>query len=291
MSFSSDVKEELSKISNLPNKDEVKTELIGYLITSNIEMQKNIIKYSTENQYNINRFGKLLSNLGYVDYKIEIQRKVYSITVKQLDLAEINFNNKGIYLNNLEFINKKEKLEKAIVRGCFMGSGSINNPKNKYHIEILFKEEQNAKLILEILEEYSIEFKILENSNTLYSKDGEEISKFLAFIGANTSVLKFEDIRVYREMRNNVNRLVNCETANINKIATAAAKQINAINKIKQKGKFDALPENLKEIAEIREKNPEMSLVELGKLLKNPIGKSGVNHRLKTIEKIAEEIK
>lgn len=290
MSFSSDVKEELSKISNLPNKDEVKAELIGYLLTSNIDIQKNTLKYSTENQYNINRFGKLLSNLGYIDYKIEIQGKVYSITVKQLEMNEINYKENNIYLTSLEWILKKENLEKALTRGCFMGSGSINNPKNKYHIEILFKLEENARFILEILKKYNIEFKILENNNTLYSKDGEEISEFLAFIGASSSVLKFEDIRVFREMRNNVNRLVNCETANINKIATTAAKQINAIEKIRKAGKFDSLPENLKEIAEIREQNPDMSLVELGKMLKTPIGKSGVNHRLKTIEKIAEEL-
>lgn len=289
MSFSSDVKEELSKISNLPNKDEVKAELIGYLLTSNIDIQKQTLRYSTESQYNINRFGKLLSNLGYIDYKIEIQGKVYSITVKQLEMDEINYKENNIYLATLDKIFNKENLEKALVRGCFMGSGSINNPKNKYHMEILFSLEKNAKFILEILNKYNIEFKILENNSTLYSKDGEEISKFLAFIGASSSVLKFEDIRVFREMRNNVNRLVNCETANINKIATTAAKQIAAINKIKKMGKFDSLPDNLKEIAEVREKNPDMSLLELGKLLQTPIGKSGVNHRLKAIEKIAEE--
>lgn len=289
MSFSSEVKEELSKISNLANKEEVKAELIGYLITANIMIEKNGIRYSTENQYNINRFGKLLSNLGYIDYKIEIQGKVYSITVKQLDLPDIENKNMNIHLKNMASIQDKENLEKALVRGCFMGSGSINNPRNKYHMEILFKTEENAKFILEILKKYEIEFKILENNN-IYSKDGEDISRFLALIGASSAVLKFEDIRVYREMKNNVNRLVNCETANINKIATTAAKQINAIEKIKKAGKFDGLPETLKEIAEIRIKNPEMSLVELGKLLKSPIGKSGVNHRLKTIEKISEEL-
>ena len=113
----------------------------------------------------------------------------------------------------------------------------------------------------------------------------------LALIGASSAVLRFEDIRVYRDMRNNVNRIVNCETANLNKIAITAAKQINAIKLIRKKGKFDSLSENLKEIANLREKNPEASLLELGKMLKNPIGKSGVNHRLKIIEKIAEELK
>lgn len=290
MSFSAEVKEELSKITNLANKDEVKAELLGYLLTSNISIENTQVKYSTENQYNINRFGKLLSNLGYINYKIEIQGKIFNITCDKIDLSEITYDN-DIYIYNIEWIYKKDQLEKSLVRGSFMGSGSINNPKNKYHLEILLKNVKNIEYILNILEKYNIHFKILENKNAIYTKDGEEISKFLALIGASSAVLRFEDIRVYRDMRNNVNRIVNCETANLNKIAITAAKQINAIKLIRKKGKFDSLSENLKEIANLREKNPEASLLELGKMLKNPIGKSGVNHRLKIIEKIAEELK
>ena len=135
------------------------------------------------------------------------------------------------------------------------------------------------------------QFKILEkeNSTSIYSKDGEEISKFLAFIGANNAVLKFEEIRVYRDMRNNVNRIVNCETANLSKTVTAALKQIDAINVIKASGKFNALSESLKEIAELRIKYPEASLTELGEKTNPKIGRSGVNHRLKAIMKLAEE--
>ena len=290
MSFSAEVKEELSKITNLANKDEVKAELLGYLLTSNISIENTQVKYSTENQYNINRFGKLLSNLGYINYKIEILGKIFNITCDKIDLSEITYDN-DIYIYNIEWIYKKDQLEKSLVRGSFMGSGSINNPKNKYHLEILLKNVKNIEYILNILEKYNIHFKILENKNAIYTKDGEEISKFLALIGASSAVLRFEDIRVYRDMRNNVNRIVNCETANLNKIAITAAKQINAIKLIRKKGKFDSLSENLKEIANLREKNPEASLLELGKMLKNPIGKSGVNHRLKIIEKIAEELK
>ena len=113
----------------------------------------------------------------------------------------------------------------------------------------------------------------------------------MAFIGANSAVLKFEDIRVYRDMRNNVNRLVNCETANLTKTVGAAVKQIEAIKRIKEEGKFTELTDNLKEIAELRIKYPESSLTELGKMTNPPIGKSGVNHRLKAIMKIAEELK
>ena len=123
----------------------------------------------------------------------------------------------------------------------------------------------------------------------LYLKDGEEISSFLALMGANKSVIKFEEIRVMKETRNNINRLVNCETANLNKIIDASIKQVNAIKKLKKEKKFESLPENLKELANLRIENPEASYQELGAMLKEPIGKSGVSHRLEKIIKIAEE--
>ena len=135
-----------------------------------------------------------------------------------------------------------------------------------------------------------IKFKELERKNgySLYIKEGEEISKFLAFIGANSSVLKFEEIRVIRDMKNNVNRKVNCETANLNKTINAAVKQIDAIKKIKARGNFENLSENLREIANLRLENPDASLVELGQMLKNPIGKSGVNHRLNQLIELSK---
>lgn len=287
MSFSTDVKEELSKITNLANKQCVKLEFIGYSKSINVSILNNMLRFSTESEYNINRFAKLLNNLNNNDYKIELQGKNYVITSKSKEI--LNF----IQQSNtaeIKMINDIE--EKAFVRGCFLGSGSINNPQNKYHIEMIFKEKEDAEFVLQLLKKYNISFKLLEkeNSVSIYAKDGEEISKFLAFIGANNAVLKFEDIRVYREMRNNVNRLVNCETANLSKTIGAAVKQIEAINKIKESGKSSMLSDNLKEIAELRVKNPEASLTELGNMLKTPIGKSGVNHRLKAIMKIAEEL-
>ena len=125
---------------------------------------------------------------------------------------------------------------------------------------------------------------------TIYLKDGEEISKTLALLGANKSVLKFEEIRVKREMNNKVNRLVNCETANMNKTMNASIEQIEIIRKLKQNGKFEKLEEPLKEIAELRLQNPSASLIELGKMLKTPIGKSGVNYRLKKVMEIGKKI-
>ena len=287
MSFSTDVKEELSKISNLANKQCVKLEFLGYSKSNNVSIVDNTLRFSTESEYNINRYGKLLNNLNSNDYKIELQGKNYVITLRDKQILKI------VQENIAEIQMRNDVEEKAFVRGCFLGSGSINNPENKYHMEIIFKEKETARFVLNILEKYNIHFKLLKktNSNSIYSKDGEEISKFLAFIGANSAVLKFEDIRVYRDMRNNVNRLVNCETANLTKTVGAAVKQIEAIKRIKEEGKFTELTDNLKEIAELRIKYPESSLTELGKMTNPPIGKSGVNHRLKAIMKIAEELK
>ena len=283
MSFSSEVKEELSKIGNLANKSSVKAELYGYYCSANVSEERGLMRFSTESEYNINRFSKLLNNVNISKYDIEMQGNKFSISISREE-------SKILKENFEKFdVGSKEEEEKGYVRGAFLGGGSINNQKNKYHIEVKLKNMDMAEKIIDILDKSNINFKILQikNNCSIYSKDGEEISKFLAFIEASRSVLKFEEIRVYRDMRNNINRLVNCETANLTKTVAAAVKQIEAINKLKKSGKFNELPENLKEIANLRIANPEASLVELGQMLKKPIGKSGVNYRLNTIIKMS----
>ena len=276
MSFSADLKEELSKINNLKNKQEVYAEFLGYLVTANISIKGKNIKFSTENEYNINRFAKLLNNINIADYKIDITGRIYSITFKDNEILE------QLNLNKLKNILITENLKKAYIRGNFLGAGSINEPRNKYHLEIIFNTLEYANFTLKLLEMYGINVKIL--SQTLYIKDGEEISNFLALIGGNSAVLKFEEIRVLREMKNNVNRLVNCETANLNKTINTSVKQLEDIKKLKKTGKFNNLPEELKEIAKLREENPEATLEQLGSMLSKPIGKSSVSHRFKKIE-------
>lgn len=292
MSFSSEVKEELNKLSNLANKDAVKYEFLGYWMTNHITIEKNKMKFSTENEYNINRFSKLLNNLQQTKYEIQIVGKTFSIITAIPQLEEIQ-ENLTLNLEQIkERIQKQEVLQKALVRGCFLGSGAISNPKQSYHLEVLFSQKIYADFIQEILQTSQITVKQVEKNQNdgIYVKDGEEISKFLAFIGANHSVLQFEEIRVYREIRNNVNRRVNCETANLNKTVESALKQIQAIQLLEQRGKLEELSEGLQEIANLRILHPEASLLELGNMLKVPIGKSGVNHRLKAIERMAEEL-
>ena len=289
MSFSKDLKQELSKLNNLAKKDQVKQELIGYLISSNTSVDnKENVRYATENEYNINRFSKLLKNMN-VDFKIEMEGKTFVIKFNLKESKIVTIENSEIFQkeNNLQ-----EEQKKALIRGVFLGSGSINNPENKYHLEITFSNKENLNNILQLLKEFGISFKTLNSSkkHSIYIKEGEEISNFLALIGANSSVLKFEDIRIKREMRGKVNRLVNCKSANLNKTINASVEQINAIKKLQANKKFNKLDDNLKEIAKLRLENPDMPLSELGKLLSNPVGKSGVNYRLKKIIEIANEL-
>ena len=291
MSFSSDIKQELNNLKNLSNKELVKYELIGYLLSGNIDIDKNNLEFTTENDYNINRFSKLLSNLN-INHNIDVSGKIFIIIVKKKEISEIvKIENNKIYFQE-EIANiKNQELLKAIVRGMYLGSGSVNNPENKYHLEITFSNESNMELAISILEKLGIKTRkmIMKNKYYLYIKEGEEISKILALIGANKAVMKFEEIRIQREMRGKVNRLVNCKTANLNKTINASVEQIAAINKLKENGEFNKLNENLKEIAELRIENPDMSLIDLGKLLKEPVGKSGVNYRLKKIVELAND--
>lgn len=278
MSFSADLKEELSKTESLANKEAVKYELLGYLISSNISEEKNKIKFSTENEYNINRFSRLLNNMEIHNYDITLQGKLFVITVSKEKI------------NNIEYVdNLNTEQIKWLIRGIYLGAGSINNPEKKYHLEIGLKEKKSAEDIVEYLKMFSIKSNIIEKNEqyVVYLKDSEEISKFLALLGANKSVLRFEEIRVQREMNNKINRIVNCETANLNKTINASIEQIEAIRKLKDTGKFEKMEDPLKEIAELRLEYPNASLIELGKMLKKPVGKSGVNYRLRKIMEIA----
>lgn len=294
MSFSSDVKEEISKLNTFKDKNAIIYELMGYFITNNTSIIKNKIKYSTENEYNINRLNKLLKTL-YIDYDIKMQGNLYVISFKKDYLNQfesiIDVQNANINIKDIDPQNEQEV--KALVRGSFLGSGSINDPNKKYHFEIIFNNQENAVNVNNLLKLYELNVKELDRGNaySIYIKEGEEISKILAFIGASSAVLKFEEIRVIKDTRNNINRIVNCETANLNKTVTAAVKQIEAIKKLKSEKKFADLSDSLKEIAELRLENPDISLIELGKMLSEPIGKSGVNYRLNKLVELANEIK
>jgi len=279
MSFSSEVKEELSKLNIFGNDEILKSELFGYLLSANSSYANNNVEFITENEFNIERIYKILFKLK-IDYDPDIKGKTFKAIVKKDDLDNL--------FENFNFSNDKD-----IVRGAFLGAGSVTEPNKRYHLEIIFKTAENAELIKKLCEMKDIKIKIMQNNEktNLYLKDGEEISKFLAYIGANKSVINFEETRVFKDMKNNVNRRVNCETANLNKIVDASLEQVNDIKYIISKNKFEKLTPEMKAVAQARLEHPEESLKDLGKYLDEPIGKSGINYRLKKIHEFAEDLR
>ena len=289
MNFSFEIKKEINGVLNFKDKELVKCELKGYLISSNTKSEinkkeeKTKIQFTTENEYNINRFSKLLKNLN-INHNINIIGKKYIIEIKAKEFeSEIN----SIINKSPESIEHK----KALVRGIFMGSGTINNPNKVYHLEMSVNKEEELKEIKEIMGKAGIEIKIFKKhyEYTIYIKQAEDISCFLAFIGANKAVINFEEIRTQREMNAKVNRIVNCKTANLSKTINSSVKEIKSINKLIEKGIFSGLDEGLKEIGKLRLENPDIALIELAKLTNPPIGKSGANYRLKKLIRIADE--
>lgn len=281
MSYSSYVKEELSSINNWKNKQLLEAEFLGYILTGNALSNGEQIEFVTENEFNIERFFKILFNLN-IEYEPETKGKNFMARLKLQDVT----NRFTVFKENIN-----DEIRKTIIRGAFLGSGSVTDPEKNYHLEIVFGDEKNAEFISNLSKTYGVTFKKLQKQDKvmLYIKESEQISIFLACIGASKAVLKLEDIRIFKEMKNNVNRMVNCETANLNKTVDAAIMQIEDINFLKSINKFEDLPPEVREVAYLRLEHPEASLKELGQMLEEPLGKSGINHRLKKIHDFAEE--
>lgn len=208
--------------------------------------------------------------------------------LKEYQDGKIGFNNK---IHN--DLIKKNCCKRAYIRGAFLGGGSISNPEKTYHMEFVTNTIEHAEELMKLINSFGLNSKVIQrkNSYVVYLKEGEQIIDLLNIIGAHSALLDLENVRIYKEVRNNVNRLVNCETANLNKTVDAAVRQIESIKFIQQKVGLRKLPPNLREIAELRINYADVSLKELGEMLNPPIGKSGVNHRLRKIEKIAEELR
>lgn len=168
--------------------------------------------------------------------------------------------------NNSNLV-QDEQLARLLIREAFIEKGFINDPNKEYHLEILFKSKKKAEHLKEIINNLGIDIKSTKKGANymLYLKEGEEISSFLALMGASKAMLRFEEIRVIKDTRNNINRLVNCETANLNKTVNASVKQIEDINKLKRNKKFENLPDNLKEVANLRLQNLDATYEELRK--------------------------
>lgn len=188
---------------------------------------------------------------------------------------------------------QKSCCTRAFVRGCYLAAGSMSDPNKAYHFEIVCSTIEQATQLRNIMRDYETDAKIVERKNhyVVYLKEGAQIVDMLNVMEAHVALMNLENVRILKEMRNSVNRKVNCETANINKTVTAAVRQIEDIIYIRDHVGLKKLPANLQEIAQVRLDYPEAPLKELGELLDPPVGKSGVNHRLRKIGEIAEQIR
>ncbi|HEX3015439.1 MAG TPA: DNA-binding protein WhiA [Desulfobacteria bacterium] len=187
---------------------------------------------------------------------------------------------------------RRQCCRRSYLRGVFLGGGSINNPEGNYHLEIISNDEDHAAGICNLLNSFHLGAKISPRKSwyVTYLKESEHIADFLTLIGAHAAVLEFENVRVLKDVRNQVNRLVNCETANLNKTVDAAMRQIENIRLIERTIGLDKLDKSLQVVADLRLQHPEISLKELGEMLVPKVGKSGVNHRIRKIEEIAAQI-
>ena len=182
---------------------------------------------------------------------------------------------------------------RAYLRGAFLSIGSMSDPEKSYHLEFVCSGKEQAQQLKEIIQGFQIEPKIIKRKkyDVVYLKEGAGIVDLLNVMGAHVSLMNLENLRIVKEMRNSINRRVNCETANISKTVTAASKQIEDILLIRDKYGFDNLPDNLRQMAEVRLEYPDAALKELGGYMEPAVGKSGVNHRLRRLSEIADRIR
>lgn len=187
----------------------------------------------------------------------------------------------------------KDCCKRAFIRGAFMAAGSINDPQKSYHFEIKCSSNKKSEQIINLLKNFNIEAKTVARKGhfVVYIKEGEGIINVLNVMEAHVALMKMENIRILKDMSNYYNRQVNCETANIKKTVSTSIRQIDDINMIIEKKGLSYLPEKLQDIATVRVENPDASLQELGEMLDPPLGKSGVNHRLRKICRIADELR
>ena len=192
-----------------------------------------------------------------------------------------------------EVIIKNACCKRAFLRGAYLAIGSMSDPNKSYHLEFVCESMAQAKQLQEVIADFDIEAKIVQRkgNSVVYVKEGSAIVELLNIMEAHVSLMDYENSRILKEVRNTVNRRVNCETANIKKTVNAASKQLEDILFIRDQYGFEKLPDRLREMAEVRLEYPEATLQELGEQLNPPVGKSGVNHRLRSLSEIAERMR
>ncbi|QGQ93766.1 DNA-binding protein WhiA [Paenibacillus psychroresistens] len=307
MSFAAETKKELTLIESGACCEI--TELSA-LIRMNgavqISSQKVVLDISTENAAIARRIYSLIKKTFSIHTELLVRKKmrlkknnVYIVRIpnqvqevlSQLHIVTEGFQfatkiDKGLIKNNC--------CKRAYLRGAFLAGGSVNNPEgSSYHLEIASMYEEHCQSLVQLANRFHLNARCIERKKgfVFYIKEGEKIIEFLSLIGAHQALLRFEDVRIMKDMRNSVNRIVNCETANLNKTIGAAVRQLDNIRLIQRELGLENLPEKLRVVAEIRLKHPDVNLQEVGDLLNGAVSKSGVNHRLRKIDELADKLR
>ncbi|EGM5837649.1 DNA-binding protein WhiA [Listeria monocytogenes] len=308
MSFASETKKELTHMD--VSDSDAKVELAAFIRMNgaiSFSNQLVIMDVQTENAAIARRMYQLLKDLYEVPIELLVRRKM-KLKKNNVYIVRLKSGTRGI-LEDLRILEppmtftksidrgfvKKRSAKRAYLRGAFLASGSVNNPEtSSYHLEIFSVYEEHNEAICALMNQFDLNARTLERKNGFitYLKEAEKITEFLSIIGATSALLHFEDVRIMRDMRNSVNRLVNCETANLNKTINAAVRQIGNIKYIQSTVGLEALPERLREIAALRIANEDVTLKELGEMLTTgQVSKSGINHRLRKLDQIAERLR
>ncbi len=315
MSFSSKVKEELA--GHVSKARHCRMAELAAILGScgRIRLTPPSIEVQSESSAVVKKVFTLLQKTFNINANVSLRRgrkgskvKQYTLCLQEPEkvrrvLTDIGFIREANGVLQYKNIATDEMLQrscclKAYIRGAFLAGGSINDPQKNYHIEILNQDLEHAEILQRSLREFGIESRILDRTRpsnrtiyVLYLKDGEQIIDVLSVMKAHISLMELENVRIVKEVRNNVNRQVNCETANLNKTINAAVKQVNDIRYLMDKGALSSLPPELVAMAEVRLDNEDLPLKDLGQLLDPPVSKSGVNHRLRKLSQAAEELR
>ena len=298
MSFSTDLKSELSEI--MPSAVHCRLAFLAGVVVSAGKLEGGELSIRLENEslqkvlQRITR--KTFDNTDEMMYtsnsggqkKLVITGTLVDDFFSTLKLSDVSG---SLYTNNI--VIEKICCKRAFIRGAFLTVGSVSSPEKSYHFEMVFPDEKKAGQMIECMKVFDTDPKVVvrRNSYVVYIKDGDEIASLLSVMGAVNSLMTFENVRIVKDIRNSINREVNCETANISKVASASVKQIKDIEYIDSEMGRDYLPDSLRELADVRIANPLLSLKELGDMLQPPIGKSGVNHRLRRISALADKLR
>ncbi|ANE46847.1 sporulation regulator WhiA [Paenibacillus swuensis] len=307
MSFAAQTKKELTMVEA---EDCCEKAELSALIRMNgsvqLSNQRVILDVSTENAAIARRIYSLIKKIYGMHTELLVRKKmrlkknnVYIVRIParvQELLADLYIVSEGFQFTDGidKAVVKNSCCIRAYLRGAFLAGGSVNNPEgSSYHLEISSMYEEHCKELVRLANTFDLNARCIERKKgfVFYLKEGEKIIELLNIIGAHQALFKFEDVRIMRDMRNSVNRIVNCETANLNKTIGAAVRQIDNIKLLQRELGLENLPDKLREVAEIRMMNPDLNLTEVGEMLKGKVSKSGVNHRLRKIDELAEKIR